>query len=175
MWYWRKLLRVPWTAKRSNSSILKEISPEYSLEGLILKLKFQYFGHLMWSLTHWERPWCWKRYKAEEEGDDRGWDGWMASPTRWIWIWVSSRSWWWTGKPGVLQSMGSQRVRHDWVTDIHITPTAYLLANYHIYIHISAFRLLKVFKYLFPQAWNMEWISIYFTTVGIFLQKCAKS
>ena len=137
LWCWRRLLRVPWTERKSNQSVLKETSPEYSLEGLILKLKFQYFGHLMWSLTHCERHWCWKRFKAGEEGDDRGWDGWMASPTQWIWIWVSSRSWWWTGKPGVLQSMGSQRVGHDWVTDIHITPTAYLLANYHIYAYFS--------------------------------------
>ena len=64
-------------------------------------------------LTHWRRPWCWERLKAGE-GDDRGWDGWMASPTHWIWVGVNSGSWWWTGRPGVLQSMGSQRVRHDW-------------------------------------------------------------
>ena len=64
-------------------------------------------------LTHWERPWCWERLKAGGEGDDKGWDGWMASPTRWTWVWVSSGIWWWTEKPGLLQSMGSQRVRHD--------------------------------------------------------------
>ena len=64
-------------------------------------------------LTHWRRPWCWERLKAGE-GDDRRWDGWMASPTHWIWVGVNSGSWWWTGRPGVLQSMGSQRVRHDW-------------------------------------------------------------
>ena len=65
-------------------------------------------------LTHWKRPWCWERLKAGGEGDDRGWDGWMASPTWWTWVWASSRSWWWTGRPGMLQSMGSQRVGHDW-------------------------------------------------------------
>ena len=70
-------------------------------------------------LTHWKRTWCWERLKAEGEGDDRGWDGWMASITQWTWIWVSSRSWWWTGKPGMLQSMGSQRVRHNWVTELN--------------------------------------------------------
>ena len=59
-------------------------------------------------LTHWKRPWCWERLKVGGEGDDRGWDAWMASPTRWTWVWVSSGSWWWTGKPGVQQSMGSQ-------------------------------------------------------------------
>ena len=64
--------------------------------------------------THRKRPWCWERLKAGGKGDDRGWDDWMAPPTRWTWIWVSSGSWWWTGSPGVLQSMGSQRVRYDW-------------------------------------------------------------
>ena len=110
LWCWRRLLRVPWTARRSNQSILIEISPECSLEGLMLKLKLQYFGH---ELIHLKRPWCWERLKVGEEGDDRGWDGWMASWT-WTWAWASSGSWWWTGKPGVLQSMVLQRVRHDW-------------------------------------------------------------
>ena len=68
---------------------------------------------------NWKRPWCWERLKVGGEGDDRGWDGWMASSTRWTWIWVSSGSWWWTGKPGVLQSMGLQRVRHNWATELN--------------------------------------------------------
>ena len=97
LWCWRRLLRVPWTARRSNQSILKEISPRCSLEGLMLKLKLQYFGYL----------------KAGGEGNDRGWDGWMASPTQWTWIWASSGSRWWTGRPGVLPSMGLQRARYD--------------------------------------------------------------
>ena len=100
LWCWRRLLRVPWTARRSNQSILKEISPEYSLEELMLKVKLQYFGLWWEELTHWERPWCWERLKAGREGDNRGWDGWMASPTRWTWVWVNSGHWWWTGKPG---------------------------------------------------------------------------
>ena len=72
-----------------------------------------------WSkeLTHWKRPWCWEGLRAGEKGDDRGWDGWMASPTQWTRVWASSGSWWWTGKPGVLQSKGSQRVRHNWATE----------------------------------------------------------
>ena len=119
LWCWRDL--SPWTARKSNQSILKEISPEYSLEGLMLKLKLQYFGHLM---THWKRLWCWERLKVGGEGDDRGWDGWMASPTWWTWIWASSGSWWWTGKAGVLQSMGSQRIGHDWVTELNWTAAA---------------------------------------------------
>ena len=100
-------LRVPWIARRSNQSILKGVSPEYSLEGLMLKLKLQYFGLLMWR-THWKRPWCWERLKAGGERDNRGWDGWMASLTWWTWVWVSSRNWWWTRRPGMLQSMESQ-------------------------------------------------------------------
>ena len=90
------------------------LSPEYLLEGLMLKLKLQYFGHSFKDLTHWKRPWCWERLMAGGEGDDRGWDGWMASPTQWTWVWVSSGSWWWTGRPDMLQSMGSQRVGRDW-------------------------------------------------------------
>ena len=119
LWCWRRLLKVPWTARRSSQSTLKEISPEYSLEGLMLKLKLQYFGHLM--LTHWERSWCWERLKVGGAGDDRGWDSWMASLTQWTWVWVNSRSWWWTQKPGMLQSMGSQRVKRDWATELNWT------------------------------------------------------
>ena len=82
-----------------------------SLEGRILKLKLQYFGHQRFEeLTHLKRPWCWERLRAGGEGDDRGWDGWMASPNQWTWVWVNSRSWWWAGRPGVLRFMSSQRV-----------------------------------------------------------------
>ena len=101
--------------------VLKEISPGCSLEGLMLKLKLQYFGHLMWRADSFERPWCWERLRAGGEGDDRGWDGWMASPTRWTWVWVNSGSWWWTGRPGVLRFMGSQKVRHDSMTELNWT------------------------------------------------------
>ena len=119
LWHWRRPLRVPWTASRSNLSILKEISPE--LEGLILKLKLQYFGHLMQRTDSLERLWCWERLKAGGEGDDIGLDGWMASPTWWTWAWVCFGSWWWTGKPGVLRSLGSQRVGHNWATELNWT------------------------------------------------------
>ena len=125
LWCCRRLLRVPWTARRSNQSILKEISPRCSLKGLMLKLKFKYFGHLIGKdpdagreLTHWKRPWCWEGLGAGGEGDNRGWVGWMASPTRWTWVWVNSGSWWWTGRPAVLRFMGSQRVRHNWATEL---------------------------------------------------------
>ena len=119
LWCWRRLLRVPQTAGRSNQSILKEISPEYSLKGLMLKKKLQCFGHLMWR-TDLKRPWCWERLRGEGDGDDGGWDGWMASPTQWTWVSVNSGSWWWTGRPGVLQPMGSQRVGHYWATELKI-------------------------------------------------------
>ena len=83
LWCWRRLLRIPWTSWRSNQSFLKEITPEQSLEGLMLKLKLPYFGHLMQRTDPLERPFCWERLKAGGEGDDRGWDGWMASLTQW--------------------------------------------------------------------------------------------
>ena len=108
LWCWRRSLRVPWTARRSNQSILKEISPRCSLEGLMLKLKLQYFGHLMRRIDSLEKTLM--LGKIEAEGDNRGWDGWMASLTRWTWVWVDSGNWWWTGRPGVLRFMGSQRV-----------------------------------------------------------------
>ena len=106
LWFWIRFLRVPWTAKRSNQSILKEINPEYSLEGLMLKLKFNTLATWWIELTHWKRPWYWERLKAAGEGDNRKWDGWMASLIQWAWVWASSGSWWWTGKLCVLQSMG---------------------------------------------------------------------
>ena len=89
------------------------------MEGLMLKL--QYFGHVMQRSDSWKRPWCWEGLKAGGEGDDRGWDGWKASLTWWAWVWASSGNWWWTGRPGVLQSMGLQRVRHSWVTELNWT------------------------------------------------------
>ena len=123
LWFWRRPLRVPWTAKRSNQSILKEISPEYSLEGLMLKLKLLYFGkvYLMQRTDSFEKTLIWERLKTGGEGDNRGWDGWMASLTQWTWAWENSRSWWWTGKPGVLQSMGLQRVGYDWAAELNWT------------------------------------------------------
>ena len=87
-------------------------------------------------LTHWKRLWCWEGLGARE-GDDRGWDGWMASRTRWTWVWVNSGSWWWTGRPGVLRSMGSQRVGHDWVTELNWTSCEFKVCNTLIW-YISA-------------------------------------
>jgi len=80
-------------------------------------------------LTHLKRPWCWERLKAGGEGDDRGWDGWMASVMQWTWVWVNSGSWWWTGRPALLQSMGSQRVEHDWATDLNWTVSCWFVPS----------------------------------------------
>ena len=114
-WGWKRLLRVPWTARRSNPSILREISPEYSLGGLMLNTLATWCEEL----THLKRSWYWERLKARGEGDDRWWDGWMASLFQWTWVWANSRIWWWTGRPGVLQSMGWQRIRQNWVTELN--------------------------------------------------------
>ena len=114
VWCWKRLLRIPQTARRSNQSILKEISPEYSLEGQMLKL--QYVGHLMQRTDSLEKTLMLGRIEGRRR---RGqWGGWTASPTQWTWVWANSGSWCWTGKPGVLQSMGSQRVGHSWVTEL---------------------------------------------------------
>ena len=113
-------MRVPWTARRSNQSILKEISPGCSLEGLMLKLKLHTLATSCEELTI-GKDWCWGGLGAGGEGDDRGWDGWMASLTQWMWVWVNSGSWWWTGRPGVLQFMGLQRVGHDWAPELNWT------------------------------------------------------
>ena len=124
LWCWRKLLRIPWTPRRSNQSILKEISPVCSLEGLMLKLKLQYFSHPCKELTHWKRLWCWEGLGARGEGDDRGWDGWMASLTQWMWVcelWelVMDREAWCAAIHGV------QRVGHDWATELNWTNILY--------------------------------------------------
>ena len=105
LWCWRRLLRVPWTSRRSNQSTLKEISPEYSLEGLMLKLKLQYFGTCYEELTHLKRLWCWELLKAVREGDNRGWDGWMASPTH------AHKSEW---TPGVGDGQGGLACCDSW-------------------------------------------------------------
>ena len=133
----RRLLRVPWTARRSNQSILKEISPGCSLEGMMLKLKLQYFGHLMWRVDSLEKTLMLGGIGGRREGDDRGWDGWVASLTWWTWIWVNSGSWWWTGRPGVLQFMELQRVGHDWVTELKFILLRILL-NEKLYSYLFA-------------------------------------
>ena len=129
LWCWRRLLRVPWTARRSKQSIRKEINPEYSLEVLMLKLKLQYFGHRMQRANHWKRPWCWERLRAGGEWDGRGWDGWMASPTQWTWVWASSGSWWWQGGLACCSPRGHKESdmtkRLDW-TELNLLHSRFL-------------------------------------------------
>ena len=127
---WRRLLRDPWTANRSNHSILKEICPECSLERLMLKLKLQYFGHLMQRADSFEKTVMLGKLKMRGKWDYRWRDGWMSSLTQWTWVWVNSGSWCWTGRPDALQSMGSQRVIHDWATELNWVS---------LYVHISLF------------------------------------
>ena len=113
LWCWRTL-ESPLDCKE-----IKPVHPEYSLEGLMLNLKLQSFGHLMWRTDPFGKTMMWERLKGGGEGDDRGWDGWMESPTQWTWVWVGSGSWWCTGRRGVLQSMGSQRLGQDWATELN--------------------------------------------------------
>ena len=121
LWCWRRLSRVPWTARISNQSILKQINPGISLDVMMLKLKLQYFGHVMRRADSLEKTLMLGRIGGRRRRGDRGWDGWMASPTQWTWVWVNSGSWWWTGRLVVLRFMGLQRVGHDWATELNWT------------------------------------------------------
>ena len=118
LWCWRRLLRVPWIARRANQSILTKLSPEYSLEGLMQSWNSNTLATWCEELTRLKRPWFWERLKVGGEGDDKGWDDKMASRTWWTRVWISSGSWW-TGRPGVLQPVGLQRARHDWATALN--------------------------------------------------------
>ena len=115
------LEKSPLDCKETNQSILKEINPEYLLEGLMMKLKFQYFDHLRQRADSLEKTLMLGKTEAGGERDDKGWDGWMASPTQRTWVWVGSKSWWWTGRPGVLGFMELQRVRRNWVNELNWT------------------------------------------------------
>ena len=121
LWCGRRLLRIPCTGRKSNQSILKEINPKYSLErySLVSKLKLQFFDHLMRRADSSGKTLMLGRIRGKRRRRNRGWDGWIASLTQWTWVWANSRSWWWTGKPDVLQSMGSQKVGHDWATELN--------------------------------------------------------
>ena len=106
---------------RDYQAILKEISPGCSLKDWCWSWNSNTLATSWEVLIHCKRPWCWEGLGAEGEGEYRGWDGWMASLTQWTWVWVDSGSWWWTGRPGMLRFMGSQRVRHDWVIELNWT------------------------------------------------------
>ena len=140
LWCWRRLLRVPWTD-------CKEIQPVHPKKDqswvFIRRTDIEAKTPILWppdakSWLIW-RLWCWERLRAEGEGDDRGWDGWMASPTQSTRVWVNSGSWWWTGRPGMLRFMGSHRVRHDWATEL----TDYILEIFSVSLKS---RLLNIFN-----------------------------
>ena len=123
------------------------MSPDYSLKGLMLKLKLQYFGHLMWRTDSLEKILMLERLKVGGEGDDRGRDGWMASLTQWAWVWMNSGRLWRTGRPGVLHSMELQRVGHDWATELNCSLQcfSYLHSFFHVFNPLTPFFTLKVF------------------------------
>ena len=116
LWCWRRLLKVFWKKTRSNQSILKEINPKYHWKDWCWNWSSNTLATWCKEPTYWKRPWCWGRLRVWGEGGDRGWDSWMASPTEWTWVWAKFRRLWSTGKLGMLQSMGLQRVAHDWAT-----------------------------------------------------------
>ena len=135
LWCWRRLLRVPWTARRSNPSILKETSPGCSLEGLMLKLKLRYFGHLMRRADSLEKTLMLGKIEGRRRRGDRGGDGWMASLTQWTWVWANSRNWWRTEKPGCAAVPGitkSQTRLSDW-TELNwkLRTVPLIFANFH--------------------------------------------
>ena len=165
LWSWRRLLRVPWAARRSNQSILKEISPGCSLERLMLKLTLQYFGHLMWRADSLEKTlMLGKRLKARGEGDSIGWDGWMASLTQWTWV---SRNWGWTGRPGVLQSMGLKRVRLDWSTELNWIVLSDLM---HVLYYMQCLKQLKssILCHQFATTWLFVVSLLLYVSVYVF-------
>ena len=153
LWCWRRLLRATWTARISNQSIIKEITPGCSLEGLMLKLKLQSFGHLMRRTDSLEKTLMLGKI---EGGRRRGQQRMRCPLIQWTWVWVNSRSWWWTGRPGVLQSMGSQRVGHDWATELNWTDVCLhspwrtlTLANF-IFKFLTALYFLMPSSFLYP-------------------------
>ena len=121
LWCWRRLLRVPWTERRSIQSILKEKSPGVHWKDWCWSWNSNTLATSCEELTHLKIPWCWEGLGAGGEGDDREWDGWMASLTWWTWVWVNSRSWWWTERHGMLRFMGLQRVGPNWATELNWT------------------------------------------------------
>ena len=129
-----------------HDSIFREDKPKRKFTH---SLHFSFLFLFNW--RHWERPWCWEGLGAGGEGDDRGWDGWMASPTRWAWVCVNSGSWWWTGRPGMLQFMGLQRVRHNWATELNWTELNYFTILWWFLPYID---MNQPWVYMCPPSWN---------------------
>ena len=129
LWCWRRLLRVPWNARRSNSPSWRRSVLGVHCKNWCWSWNFNTLATSCEELTHWKRPWCWEGLGAGGEGDNRGWDGWMATPTRWAWVWINSRSLWWIGRPGMLRFTRSQRVGHDWTTELNWTGLPWWLSG----------------------------------------------
>ena len=162
LWCWRRHLRVPWTARRSVLGVhWKDWCWNWNSNTLATWCE---------ELTHWKRPCCWERFRAGGKGDNRGWDGWMASPTQWTWVWMDSGSWWWTGRPGMLQFMGLQRVGHDWANELNWTEV--LHRQYHDYIsnllclHLPSMSLAQPHNF---SNWLLSYQSIYCFHCSFFL------
>ena len=150
LWCWRRLLRVPWTAKKSNQSILKETRSECSLEGLMLRLKLQYFGHLMQRVDSLVKTLMLGGIGGRRKRDDRGWDGWMASPTQWTWIWVNYRSWWWTREAwhAAFHGVAKSRTRlSDWTELNHKWVLNFVRGFFGIYWDLPLVFNLSICKY----------------------------
>ena len=158
LWCWRRLLRVPWTAKRSNQITLKEISPEYSLDRLDCNWNSSTLAPWCEELTHWKRPWCWERLKAGGEGDDRGWDGWMASLSGWTWVWATSGFSDGIEKPGILQSMGPQRVGHNRATELiwYMCIYVHMLLLLSHFSHVRLCYTHKTHSFFFTKYYNSQ-------------------
>ena len=129
LWCWRRLLRVHWTAGDPTSPFWRRSALGFLWREWCWSWNSSTLDTSCKELTHWKRLWCWEGLGAGGEGDDRGWDGWMASLPRWLWVWVNSGSWWWTGRSGVLRFMGSQRVGHDWATELNWTDTHWMQSS----------------------------------------------
>ena len=171
LWCWRRLLRVPWTARTPNQqrrSALAFLWREWcwSWNSSTLATSCE-------ELTHWKILWCWEGLGSGGEGDNTGWDGWMASLTQWTWVWVNSRSWWWTGRPGVLQFMRSQRVGHDWATELNWTELNWKCHSFHWSPHFR-YSLITIYGHLRNklcdcfQTTKIKWVSQKWESHGFF-------
>ena len=125
LWCWRRLLRVPGLQGDPTSPFWRRSALGFLWKEWCSNWNSSTLATSCEELSHWKRLWCWEGLGAGREGGDRGWDGWMASLTRWTWVWVNSGSWWWTGRPGVLHFIGSQRIGHDWATEVNWTDASF--------------------------------------------------
>ena len=168
LWCWRRLLRVPWTARRPNQSILKELSPEYSLEGLTLKLKLQYYGRLMWRTDSFGKTLMLWKVEGGGEGDNRGWDGWLASPTQCTHVWASSGSWWWKRS---LECCSPWGCKETWLgnwTELNREEDLGAIKVYDKYLYKS----LKYIKALSPLKWSLLLsLLVFFFLINILCRK----